>query len=219
MIMKKINIPNITDIMLAAVGSILCGFGVGLNNGANMGFDGIGVMYDGVRNVLGLNSSQLGFASLIVNLIIIIFLFFAARKYISLGTIIYMAGYSAFTDIGSYTYSLIFHEPTIPIRIIIALIGCAMLYLGLGIYVAIDIGVDSFTGLVLLLRDKTHFELKYVKIAFDISMIVLGVLLGGQFGFITIVAAFLGGPSIQFTADKIQKLYFKRKIKKYKKDS
>ena len=45
-----------------------------------------------------------------------------------------------------------------------------------------------------------------VKVVFDISMIVLGTVLGGKLGAVTIITALTAGPVIQFFSGKLQRL-------------
>ena len=53
-------------------------------------------------------------------------------------------------------------------------------------FITADMGLDPFTGLVMVLRDKTKKEFQVVKISFDMCCIVLGFLLGGKLGIITL---------------------------------
>ena len=209
--------PNIFDIFLALSGVSLCGIGVGFASCASLGMDSIGLFYDGVRNILGFSSDMLGVASFIVSGIIMIFLFFASRKYVSIGTIIYIIAYGSFVSVGSLIYNGVVSGDSLAVRIVFSCVGYILLYIGLGIYVAIDIGVDAFTGIVLFLSDKTHFEMKYVKIVFDVILIIIGTVLGGTIGAATFVTMIVAGPIIQFLSKRFQVLYFKFKVKNAKK--
>ncbi|MDD3139923.1 MAG: cyclic nucleotide-binding domain-containing protein [Lachnospiraceae bacterium] len=62
----------------------------------------------------------------------------------------------------------------------------------------VNIGLDPFTGIVMVLVDKFKLEYRIVKILFDLIMIALGILLGGHLGIITIITALVAGPIIQF---------------------
>jgi len=214
--MKKPTLPNIFDILLAMIGVSLCGIGAGFANCAALGMDSIGIFYDGIREILGLSSDKLGIASFIVSAVIISFLFFVARKYVSFGTVVYILGYGSFISIGDIIYNTLFADADLPVRIIVSILGYFLLYIGISIYIAIDIGTDAFTGLVLFLTDKTHFQMKYVKIVFDIFLIIIGALLGGALGVPTILTMILAGPFIQFFSKQFQKMYFKVKLKKEK---
>ena len=77
---------NYKVIIVATFGIFLTGIGVALNNCAGLGNDPIGIVYDGIRTAAKLNREQLGTASNLVNLILIILLVFFRKLYIySLG--------------------------------------------------------------------------------------------------------------------------------------
>lgn len=213
---KKFTIPNIYDILLALIGVSLCGIGVGFANCAALGLDSIGIFYDGIRNILNFSSDMLGVASFIVSGVILVFLFFAARKYVSLGTLIYIIAYGSFITVGSIIYRALVFENNLFTSIVFSCIGYILLYIGLAIYIAIDIGMDAFTGIVLYLSDITHFEFKYVKIAFDIVLIIIGAVLGGALGVPTVITMVLGGPLINFFTKRFQGIYFKIKLRSMK---
>ena len=59
-------------LLLAIVGILLVGTGIAFNAAASLGNDPIGIVYDGLRNVLGLSAQQLGMASNFVNFATII---------------------------------------------------------------------------------------------------------------------------------------------------
>ena len=210
----KFVIPNIYDILLALIGVSLCGMGAGFTKCASLGLDSIGILYDGIRNILGFSSDMLGVASFIVSGAILVFLFFAARKYVSFGTLIYIIAYGSFVSVGMLIYDAIVDEETLFFRIIFSVLGFLILYFGIGIYVAIDIGVDAFTGIVLYLSDITHFEMKYVKIVFDIVLIIVGAVLGGTLGVATFVTMLTAGPIINLVSKKFQAKYFRFKLRK-----
>jgi len=77
-------------------------------------------------------------------------------------------------------------------------------------YVKAEKSLESLKALssphVKVLRDGVKQEYRKVKVLFDLCMIILGFLLGGKLGVITIVTAFTAGPGIQFCADKFKKL-------------
>ena len=68
---------EIRKCFLALLGILLIGVGVSFNAMAKLGNDPVGIFYDGIRNALGLNQEQLGMASNLVNIVLLVFLFFA----------------------------------------------------------------------------------------------------------------------------------------------
>lgn len=202
---KKINV-NIPAIILAFVGIVLVGVGVAFNAAAALGNDPVGIMYDGIRSILGLTSEELGFASNLVNIALMVLVFFTGRHYINIGTFVYIIPYGFIVSLGGKLYHLIFQVQTFPIQVLGAVIGCLLLYTGVAMYITADIGLDPFTGVVMVLRDQLKKEYRYVKIGFDISCILIGTLLGGKLGAITIITALSAGPVIQFLSDQMNKV-------------
>ncbi len=202
---KKINV-NIPAIILAFVGIVLVGVGVAFNAAAALGNDPVGIMYDGIRSILGLTSEELGLASNLVNIALMVLVFFTGRHYINIGTFVYIIPYGFIVSLGGKLYHLIFQVQTFPIQVLGAVIGCLLLYTGVAMYITADIGLDPFTGVVMVLRDRLKKEYRYVKIGFDISCILIGTLLGGKLGVITIITALSAGPVIQFLSDQMNKV-------------
>ena len=64
------------SILAAAFGVLLVGVGVAFTNCAGFGNDPVGIVYDGIRSVSGMNQAQLGMASNVVNIVLLVFLFF-----------------------------------------------------------------------------------------------------------------------------------------------
>lgn len=192
-------------ILAALAGVFLVGVGVAFNNCAGLGNDPVGIVYDGIRCAGGMSQEQLGMASNIVNITLAVLLFFIGRHYISVGTLVYFLPYGFCVDAGNYLYHHLIFSDSIGVRILCSAAGCLLLCLGVSIYIAMDIGVDPFTGIVLVLRDRLKKEYRFVKIGFDLSMIVLGTLLGGKIGVVTVATALLVGPIIQFFSDGLKK--------------
>ena len=190
---------------LAIVGIIFIGTGVAFNAAAALGNDPIGIMYDGIRNVARLSPEQLGIASNMVNIALAFLVLLLDRHYINIGTLIYIIPYGTIVDVGRRVYYILFKMQTLPMQIIGAGLGCILLYLGVAMYIVADIGLDPFTGIVMVLRDKLKKEYRLVKICFDIICIFVGFILGGKLGVITILTAATAGPVIQLFADYIRK--------------
>ena len=198
---------TVKSVIIALIGVLLVGVGVAFNNCAGLGNDPIGIVYDGIRSVTGMNAEQLGLASNIVNAVLAILVFLTGRKYISVGTLVYFLPYGFFVELGILLYQILAPKTGgLAVQIAFSVAGCALLYLGAAIYTTMDIGVDPFTGVVLVIRDAVKKEYRMVKVVFDISMIVLGTVLGGKLGAVTIITALTAGPVIQFFSGKLQRL-------------
>ena len=195
------------SVLIALIGVLLVGVGVAFNNCAGLGNDPVGIVYDGIRNVTGMGAEQLGLASNIVNLSLALLVFFTGRKYISVGTLVYFLPYGFFVELGILLYQLLAPDTGgLAVQIAFSVVGCLLLYLGVAVYITMDIGVDPFTGIVLVIRDAVKKEYRIVKIIFDITMIILGTVLGGKLGAVTIITALTAGPVIQFFSGELHRL-------------
>ncbi|MCR4924153.1 MAG: hypothetical protein K5931_09135 [Lachnospiraceae bacterium] len=209
----KIKIPGIKDIFIAVTGAALCGLGLGFVNFSELGMDSVGLFYDGIRKILNLTPDQIGTASYIVSGVLFLFLFIVERKYVSIGSLIYVIVYGAFANLGSYVLEKIISEKNLYLMVILASVGFLIIYFGIALYITVDIGVDAFTGLSLWLTDLTKKPFKAVKIVFDIILAVIGFLMGGKLGVLTFITALAGGPIIAFFTKHLQRLYFRGKLK------
>ena len=195
------------SVLIALIGILLVGVGVAFNNCAGLGNDPVGIVYDGIRSVTGMGAEQLGLASNIVNLSLALLVFFTGRKYISVGTLVYFLPYGFFVELGILLYQFLAPETGgLAVQIAFSVVGCLPLYLGVAVYITMGIGVDPFTGIVLVIRDAVKKEYRIVKIIFDITMIILGTVLGGKLGAVTIITALTAGPVIQFFSGKLHRL-------------
>ena len=195
------------SVLIALIGVLLVGVRVAFNNCAGLVNDPVGIVYDGIRNVTGMGAEQLGLASNIVNLSLALLVFFTGRKYISVGTLVYFLPYGFFVELGILLYQLLAPETGgLAVQIAFSVVGCLLLYLGVAVYITMDIGVDPFTGIVLVIRDAVKKEYRIVKIIFDITMIILGTVLGGKLGAVTIITALTAGPVIQFFSGELHRL-------------
>ena len=137
---------KIVKMVLAVAGIVLVGPGVAFNAAAALGNDPVGIVYDGIRNTANLSSGQLGMASNVVNVALMILIFFMGRHYINIGTFIYVIPYGAAVDLGGRLYAALFPAQTLPVRIMGAAIGCLLLYTGVAMFITADIALllESF---------------------------------------------------------------------------
>ena len=197
------NRINIKKILTTLVGILLIGTAVAFNAGASLGNDQVGIFYDGIRCVLNLDPAQLGTASNVVNIALILVLLVVGRHYVNLGTVIYIIPYGTCVTIGSHLYSMIFTSDALWSRILASTIACTILCLGVAIFIVADIGLDPMTGMTMVIKDKFGWDYKKAKWLFDGILTVLGFLCGGKFGVITVIALVVCGPCIQWMTEKI----------------
>jgi uncharacterized membrane protein YczE len=182
---------------IALMGVILVGFGIAFNSAGMLGNDAVSVLYDGVRKTLGIQVDKLGLVTNLVNFVFLAAVVIFGRKYINIGTFIYALPLGNFVSIGFKVYEILNLPTTLAGRIVTSFFGCSMLFIGIGIFIAMDIGMDPVTGVNMLVRDKLKSQYKTAKVICDVSSLVLGFVLGGKAGVVTVIAALAGGPIIQ----------------------
>lgn len=209
--MEKKSTITVKKVTLSLVGIFVVCIGLAFNNNTLLGNDPVGIVYDGVRAFFHLSRMQLGFVSNFINVVLIAFLYFFGRKYLNIGTFLYLIPYGTFISIGSYLYPIIFTNDQLVTRLIAGLVGTSFYYLGISIFVASEIGVDPFNGFMLTIRDFTGWSIRRSKITMDVVLTAAGFALGGTFGLITIVTALTTGPAIQFLSGKFKKIFYSEK--------
>lgn len=100
-----------------------------------------------------------------------------------------------------------------PVRLLLVFAGTAILGFGIALAVIADVIMNAGEAFVKAISDKTHFTFGNVKIAFDISCVVLAFLLsllffGGKIVGMregTVIAALLTGQTVKFFQKRLQK--------------
>lgn len=199
-------------ILLTFSGIIFMGFGIAFNSCARLGSDPISVFSDGVHNFFNIS---LGSAFSVTNYALFLIVLLFGRRYINIGTFIHALFLGIFVNWGINAYAALNVPNTLFFRILMAMIACFILFFGTALLIAADIGLDVWTGLAMLLRDRTHKEYKFFRVAIDGFSLIVGYLLGGTAGIVTVVAVFLGGPIIQSFTKFIKKsIFVKLNLKK-----
>lgn len=149
----------------------------------------------------------------IVNIVLLVLVFLADRHYVNLGTFIYLIPYGFAVDLGGKLYQALIPVQTLPFQDPGLLSSAVFSYMWvLAMFITMDMGVDPFTGVVLVLRDRLHMEYRKIKVIFDLCMMVLGFVLGGKLGVITILTAITAGPCIQAFSGLLKKFFESRGI-------
>lgn len=199
----------LSRILIAVIGVAIVGFALAFNSSAMLGNDPVAVFYDGVRNLCGLPREKLGLVTNFTNFTFIVTIFILGRKYINIGTFIYTLPMGSFIDLGFKIHQVLNIPETLNGRIFTAFCGCSMLFLGVGIFIATNIGMDPCTGIVVIVRDKIKSQYRTAKIICDICMLALGFAFGGKIGVVTVISALIAGPTIQKISEVVDRKILK----------
>ena len=187
--------------VIIITGSILAAYGITLALSAGFGGATLAVLWQGISATC---SISLGWASFAVALAMIAFVFFYDRSQIHIGTILYQVIYSVFVDVFAKIHpsGMGFWQ-----SVFLMILGVVIFAVGTGLYASAEWGRGSYEALTFSLAEKNHWQVRTVRMVLDVLFVVIGVLLGGQFGACTIVTVLLSGPIIQYIAKKSKQLF------------
>ena len=83
----------------------------------------------------------------------------------------------------------------------------SQIHVGTGLYASASLGRGSYEAVTFALAEKNNWQVKIVRMALDILVVIIGVLLGGKFGLCTIITVIISGPIIQFVNAKAKQIW------------
>lgn len=198
---RKISFKEaVIKILIIALGSAIAAYGMCLAINAGFGCATLAVLWQGLSLTFGITMGQ---ASFIVAAVMILFAFFYDRKQIFIGTIIYQIIYSPCMDL---FVPLLRYPENAVVRFMLMVLGVVLFSAGIALYSFADWGRGSYEAVLFSFVDKNGFQPKYVKMILDAVMVILGILLGGKFGWCTVVTVLISGFVIQWTLKLLRKL-------------
>ena len=185
---------------MTVFGVLIAGLSVGMFNFSAFGMDPFQVLAHGIWMQF-----SIGFGTFytIINLIMLVFIFFIDRHKIGLGTVIniFLLGYVV--EFSSWLWATMIPNPSILIRSIFLIIGVVILCFGSSLYFTGDLGVSTYDAVALILSEKKVARFQYCRIGSDLICTIIGFVLGATVGIGTVVTAFFMGPIIAFFNKKI----------------
>jgi Predicted membrane protein len=190
--------------LIAAIGLMLSGLGVGIFLYSSLGVDPASVFTQGMGNVFQL---RYGVMAAIINVVILAIVFLVDRKYVSIASVMAIFLIGATADVVSVLLSTFIAEQIhIMIRCIMILVGCAIMGMGIATYIRAGLGVGAIDLVSEIISDKTKIPYRYMRVGADIIFVVVGYLLGGSVGAGTLVGAVLTGPAVQLFRPVVYKI-------------
>ncbi|KRM78350.1 hypothetical protein FC84_GL001173 [Lapidilactobacillus dextrinicus DSM 20335] len=182
---------------MSLIGVLIFALGATILLASNLGMDPYSAMNLGVSQLLGW---QLGPYQLLLNLGILIVVFFVDRHLIGIGTIFNMAlvGY----EIQFFNLILLKNLPTpnsLWLQILLAFLGLLVFTFGLTMYLVADVGISPYDAITPMILKVSHCKnYRLIRIIQDVTAMMIAVLVHGHFGLVTIIVAFGSGPFIIF---------------------
>jgi len=181
-------------------GVFLSGVAAGIFGFTAFGMDPFQVFAHGLW---GLTPLSYGTFYVILNGILLAFMFFFNRRMIGLGTIInlFLLGYVVeYTDL---ILGRVFPSPSVLLRIVLMIFALVLSSLAASLYFVAEMGVSAYDWIALTISDKKKWAFRIVRIATDFICVLTGGLLGATVGIGTVLTAFCMGPIIQFFNENV----------------
>ncbi|MFI6425169.1 YitT family protein [Promicromonospora sp. NPDC050880] len=122
------------------------------------------------------------------------------RQRPGIGTVANIIVISLVIDPALWVLERLLPAPALAAGVGLALAGIVLLGVSTAAYVGARLGPGPRDGLMTGLVQVTGWPVWLVKTAIEVSVVLLGVLLGGTFGWATVVFAFGVGPVVQVAA-------------------
>lgn len=191
------------------IGLFICSVGQNLFLYCDLGMNPWNVFHQGLSYHLPIT---LGQASQIVGLIIILICVFF-KIFPGVATILNMFFIGLFTDI-IISSNILSTPETLIGKLFMCISGVVVLSIGMFLYMSQELGAGPRDGLMLALTQRTRFKIAFIRNAMEVTVLVVGIIMGGKFGVATIISSLLAGPVLQM----IFKL-FKRNPKELKQEN
>lgn len=193
-----------TRCLFFITGIIVLSFGITLTiKGQLFGVGSWDVLHIGLTKTVGLS---IGSWSIILGLAILAFDMLITKKFPLPGTFIDMFLAGIFIDIFNYWL------PDIDgfwMQLISYLTGLVLLGWGCGMYMVANLGIGPRDTLMLMMVHKLGWSVTRSRTTMEVTVAIIGFLLGGPIGIGTVFMAFGLGPIVQFALSYNEKLFMR----------
>lgn len=176
--------------VLLLAGLVCFGFGIALMVVADLGLGPWEVLHQGISRNTGL---AIGTVSILTSVpVLLLWLPLGERP--GIGTVINVFLIGIVTNV---SLDLLPHPTSMISKVVCMLAGVLIIGLGSGMYLSSRMGAGPRDGLMLGFSRRTGHNVALVRTAIEVSVLIIGMLLGGTFGIGTLVFAFGIGPVVQ----------------------
>ncbi|MCD8140039.1 MAG: DUF6198 family protein [Planctomycetaceae bacterium] len=150
------------------------------------------------QGVAGKLAISVGSAHASLTVLIMVALWFIARKYVLPGTVVCSFFAGPFIDVYHWLLAgCIGPASPIWLRIVVVVVGTVLIAAGYALLIKAKSGLGAADLLPIIISDRYCFQYRWAKMGLDVFLAVTGSLLGGVIGIGTVIAVFLVGPVAQ----------------------
>ncbi|MGL5765537.1 MAG: YczE/YyaS/YitT family protein, partial [Sarcina sp.] len=166
------------------LGFILCASSTVFMLNSNLGLSPWDVLHEGVSKISGMT---IGTASVVIGILFLLFGMILGQK-LGLGTILNMIIVGPIIDFIIYI-EIIPVSNNIFTGMIMMIIGMLTMGYGCYLYIGCSLGCGPRDGVMLALSSRSNIQIKYIRGIIEITVLVLGYILGGTVGLGTFISA------------------------------
>ena len=211
-------------IVMTVAGVLLMGVSVGLFSLSALGMDPFQILAHGIWRIVCTAAGKpvmhgesggavsFGTAYTVINVIMLIAVFFLNRRKIGLGTLINIFFVGYIVDLSEHAFSILIPGRSFVARLLMLLAALVVLCIASSLYFEADLGVSVYDALALTASERTPVPFQVCRIASDLICVIAGGTLcylsdrdlsaGGALlttaGIGTIITAFFMGPFIAY---------------------
>ena len=197
--MKKLSEAT-KRIIIFLIGMSIIQFGVALFLKINIGSDPFTVFTQGLANTLnnlGVNATT-GTANRIILIVLFSIILLLNKSHIKIGTMICVVGVGPIIDLGVSMVSILPVESyNYLLKMFLIALGCFIIAIGFSMLSATKVGVAPNDIIPFIIKERTNWEYRWIRILMDAVLLISGFMLGGTVGVGTIIAMATTGPFIQ----------------------
>ena len=187
-------------IIIFLIGMSIIQFGVALFLRMNIGSDPFTVFTQGLANTLnnlGVNATT-GTANRIILIVLFSIILLLNKSHIKIGTMICVVGVGPIIDLGVSMVSILPVESyNYLLKMFLIALGCFIIAIGFSMLSATKVGVAPNDIIPFIIKERTNWEYRWIRILMDAVLLISGSILGGTVGVGTIIAMATTGPFIQ----------------------
>jgi len=178
-------------------GLILCGIGVAIAYEAGLGLNPWDVFHDGLSKIYDIPIGRCG----VLTGFIVLLAWIPLKQKLFIGTIINIFTIGNVQDLFIY----IIPKPTSPIMQHIYLYTATAIFAtGVGLYIGAGLGPGPRDGIMTGFA-RLGLSIRAARIGIDFTAFFIGVLMGGSYGYGTVVMVIAVGPIVQYTLKKFDR--------------
>ena len=181
--------PKLLTLIFLVFGLFLFGLGESLLITSGAGVGPYTVLAQGISNHTGWS---IGLSTFVISIFVLL-MWIQLKQKPGMGTIL-----NAFIIALTIEFSVYYlpYPETYPMQILQVVVGVFIIGIGSGFYLIANLGAGPRDGLMIGLQKKTNLPIYSIRTIIEVSVVIVGWLMGGVVGLGTAIFAFGIGPSV-----------------------